>query len=428
MWDRIAGAPRAGRWLAVFFIAFAVTCEAGAAGTSPAMAALPGGVSPEVPLAATEGARTASGEPGQTVYDGTLDVTWLADANLASTKTFGVHGINQDGSMDYQTAVKWVSAMNAHNYLGHRTWQLPTTPAKGKGCTNTGPHGNHFGYLCSTSAMGSLYYTTLGLHERNTAVPIPDTLSGGFSDFQPYLYWTGTAAAKAGYRTFSFNTGWAGTNVPLHTMYVLPMIPGNPFNTPVSLPPRSLYASADGKTVYDPSAGVTWLADADLAKTEKFGVAGINRDGSMEHHAAVSWIEAMNKADWLGEKDWQLPMSGSCGGFGCETGPLGELYYHGLDLGHGRPAAATPDTTLGDFQDIQPYLYWSCAAQRVKSPCKGLPAPGFGWSFSFGNGFQGTDVMKNELYATAYYPGGRPTKPPPPPCKPQQPGKPVTCT
>ena len=40
------------------------------------------------------------------------------------------------------------------------------------------------------------------------------------------------------------------------------------------------------------------------------------------------------------------------------------------------------------------------------TPCSSAaPATGFQWSFSFGNGFEGTDVLSNDLYATAYYPG-----------------------
>ena len=45
------------------------------------------------------------------------------------------------------------------------------------------------------------------------------------------------------------------------------------------------------------------------------------------------------------------------------------------------------------------------------------------WSFSFGNGYQGTDVTQNALYVEVYYPN--PPRPIPPPivrCPPHQPG------
>src|SRR5471032_1938221 len=77
---------------------------------------------------------------GLTVYDTVLKVNWLANANLAGTPanlagtpdpTFGVANITPGGSMNYQTALNWVAALNHYQivgYLGHNNWQLPTTP------------------------------------------------------------------------------------------------------------------------------------------------------------------------------------------------------------------------------------------------------------------------------------------------------------
>lgn len=69
------------------------------------------------------------GNPGNDViYDDVLDLTWLADANLAGTMDFGVSGIGSDG-MDWSTANQWIAAMNQHDgnkgYLGINTWRLP---------------------------------------------------------------------------------------------------------------------------------------------------------------------------------------------------------------------------------------------------------------------------------------------------------------
>src|SRR5262249_48475304 len=152
--------------------------------------------------------------------------------------------------------------------------------------------------------------------------PIPDQKAGPFHDFQPYLYWSetkvGTGPGSNGFYAFSFASGHLGSNINEHYMYVLPMIPGK-------LPGRyspaglgGLQISANGKTIYDPSAvvggvaGVTWLADADLAKTESFGaqcvkpsgINCINPDGSMTHATAEKWIAGMNSyhggTGWLG--------------------------------------------------------------------------------------------------------------------------------
>jgi len=380
---------------------------------------------------------------GLTVYDTHLQVMWLADANLAGTSAgqFGVQNITPGGSMDYKAANQWVAALNGLNsgagYLGHNSWQLPTMPNYDPNCSATGPlpYQNSFGYSCLNSDMGSLFYQSLSLQYPNTAVPIPDNRVGPFKNFQPYLYWSTIDSQNptAGYRTFSFNTGWEGANVDKHYLYVLPMIEGNPFGTLFN--GTGLQPSADGKTVYDPVADVTWLADADLAKTMKFGAQCIhpedgtqciNPDGSMRHETAENWKDGMNAAAYLNQTNWHLPPTpdtdSTCSlpensilktfGFGCKSSPLGELFYNQLGLSQGTPVVPAPNINVGPFINIQPYLYWSsCEPLDGQSPCHdqngnpaSVPAPGFGWSFSFGNGFQGTDVQANDLYVMVYFP------------------------
>jgi hypothetical protein len=396
---------------------------------------------------------------GTTVYDSVLKVNWMANANLAGTLAgkFGIAHIGTNGAMDYHTAVLWVAALNGPNgdtlNLGHHNWQLPTSPATDHSCSATGAHGNSFGWGCMNSAMGSLFYQSLGLQYPDTAVAIPNGTVGPFTNFQPYLYWSGmiASAPAKGYRTFSFNTGWVGANVRIEYLYVLPMIPGR-LCTSAYCPTyhattfNTLEVSDDGKVVYDPDAvdpvtgviGVTWLADADLAKTRKFGAQCsrpngtkcINPDGSMTLKTAkTKWITGMNtyqdpgynSPGYLGQSNWQLPpiaeTDQTCSlknfGFGCTGSPMGELFYDQLGQSKGTPVLATPNINVGPFNHIQPYLYWSsCEPPNGQSPCLAVlsdgvtpaPAPGFEFSFSFGNGFQDTDVTGNDLYVMVYYP------------------------
>jgi len=412
--------------------------------TRPKMASIPlPNVSPQLvsacragkdsaAVAAPASAALVAAADGQTVYDPNLNVTWLADANLAGTQTFGVSNINENGSMDYATAVRWVAAMNALDdgagYLGHKNWQLPTAPDQGSSCARTGRHGESFGFHCSGGALGSLYYRSLGLREPDTAVRIPTNTVGPFNDFQPYLYWSGSPPAdpKQGFVSFSFNTGFQGANVTLNYLYVLPVIKGKLPGTPPATD-KGLEVNPDGQTVYDPVAQVTWLADANLAAKQTFGVAGINPDGSMEHSVAVQWIAAMNKADqgrgYLSQTNWQMPetvspdptcsigMNGTTG-YDCTGSPMGELFYKQLGLLRGESVAAAPDVKVGPFHDIQPYLYWACEAETAITACLAAgPADGFEWNFSFGNGFEGTNLLANDLYVMVYYPGS-PTKTP----------------
>src|ERR1035441_5255062 len=160
---------------------------------------------------------------GLTVYDTVNGVTWLADANFASSNRFGLPlcsgsgsgvriCVNPGGSMNYQAAAVWVQAMNAANYLGRDDWQLPTTPTIDKNCGKTGPTGDSFGFGCSAGALDYLY-NTLGLTSPSTTVPIPANTVGPFSNIQPYLYWSQSSAGPtAGNMTFSFATGWPGAN------------------------------------------------------------------------------------------------------------------------------------------------------------------------------------------------------------------------
>src|ERR1700683_5091681 len=67
-----------------------------------------------------------------------------------------------------------------------------------------------------------------------------------------------------------------------------------PIAAPASAP---LVPAADGQTVYDPNLKVTWLADANLATKQTFGVANINKSGSMNYATAVQWVAGVNKRD-----------------------------------------------------------------------------------------------------------------------------------
>jgi len=374
--------------------------------------------------------RFAPSADGLTVHDNLLHVTWLADANFAASHKFGLP-ITGSGSMTYPTARKWLVALNGDNrgagYLGHKNWTLPSTPTTDERCSVArGPHGNSFGFNCTNSAMGSLYYRGLGLRAPNTAVPIPPNTVGPFKNFQPYLYWSGTGKNKSeratrrenGDHTFSFNTGWQGANVSNHVMYVLPMIDGALRGT-TPAKGTELQSSPDGQTVYDPVTNVTWLANANLAAETPFNVAGINAAGAMARTTADAFIKAMNSYKgngYLGQSRWQLPptnpdvnCSNRNGGDNCSGSPLGELYYNQLikilGVRAGEPVVRAPNVTVGPFHNIQPYLYWSCAGNGSQPTCGGAPAaPGFQWSFSFGNGFQGTDAVGNHLYVMVYAP------------------------
>lgn len=361
-----------------------------------------------------------------TVYDPVNDISWLADGNLPSSNRFGLPlcagpgsgtCINASGSMRYDAAVAWVAAVNAANYLGHSTWQLPTSPVSDSGCGRRGPNGNAFGFGCVASALATLY-NGLGLTAPASADPVTTGTVGPFRNIQPYLYWSDSLGTGAsGMATFSFATGWQGANTLPNFLYAFPMIPGKLPGTPAATG-TGLQVNPGGQTVYDPETNVTWLADANVAATNRFGLPVctdpltpalcVASDGAMTYASAQQLIANMNAAGYLGQSNWQLPpIDATCPGYGCGgiQNPLGNLFYTQLGFAAGG-TVAEPDVVVGPFHDIQPYLYWSCSGATIHSACDAAgPSPNFEWSYSFGSGFEGTDLIQNTLFVTVYFVG-----------------------
>ena len=143
---------------------------------------------------------------GQVVNDTDLNITWLANANLAATNTFGLATgvnlgyvtasaqsvINSNGTMTWGGAVTWVNAMNAANYLGYNDWRLPITLQSDPSCTY-GPYGSTTGYNCTGSEMGHLYYPELGGQAYQSIATTHNTNYGLFQNLSvPGPAWSST--------------------------------------------------------------------------------------------------------------------------------------------------------------------------------------------------------------------------------------------
>ena len=101
---------------------------------------------------------------GKVVYDSDLNITWLANGNLAESNTFGVTGFEADGGMNWNNAEPqaWLNAMNDAFYLGINGWRFPATVHPDSTCSNTQPKYS-VGSDCIGSEMGHLYYVEFGL-------------------------------------------------------------------------------------------------------------------------------------------------------------------------------------------------------------------------------------------------------------------------
>ena len=131
---------------------------------------------------------------GGLIYDSTQNVTWLQDANYAQTSSY-----DADGKMDWSTASSWADGLS---YGGHDDWRLPTTPNSDATCMFPSPPS--WGWNCTGSEMGSLYYTTLGNAQFDDISAIN---TGPFTNIQSE-YLSGSAYPAAGdYWGFDFDGG-----------------------------------------------------------------------------------------------------------------------------------------------------------------------------------------------------------------------------
>jgi hypothetical protein len=138
---------------------------------------------------------------GQVVYDQTTNLSWIANANLAATNTFGVNGINPGGYMTWNTAQNWIAAMDAANYMGNSDWRLPTSDT----CS---------GLNCTGSELGNLFYNGLGQAALRDIGTVHNANYSLFKNVQDINLWSGTEwAPSPTYAAWEFNTYAGSQNV-----------------------------------------------------------------------------------------------------------------------------------------------------------------------------------------------------------------------
>jgi hypothetical protein len=173
---------------------------------------------------------------GGLIYDTDLNVSWLSDANLAATNTFGLSrnvdlgpilGVNtyggsyiyDDGRMTWGGAMKWVDAMNAASYLGYHDWRLPA--------------------YNPISEMSHLYYNEFGGCYGCFLPAIANNNFSLFTNFQLTwngYYWTGTESVQyeiAAYY-FDFLSGDQGDQfTKQNAMFAMAVRPGDVSAVPI---------------------------------------------------------------------------------------------------------------------------------------------------------------------------------------------------
>ena len=142
-------------------------------------------------------------------YDTALNITWLADANLAKTSGYSARGF-----FSWADASEWVAQLDVGGVTG---WRLPTMVDTGVGgCGVIANGGSDCGYNAdtSTSELAHMFYVTLGNKAQKS--PTGATQSGsGLSNSGPFVnlrsgsfsYWVDAGVpSSSGYAWF-FGTG-----------------------------------------------------------------------------------------------------------------------------------------------------------------------------------------------------------------------------
>jgi len=201
-------------------------------------------------VGATANAALVSRLGGQAVYDTDLNITWLADANLAASNTFGTAGIDSSGFMTWDTANTWIGNMNAANYLGFHDWRLPITPQPDSTCSgqtsDVPPQG--VGTGCTGSEMGHLFYTEFGATANNSVLTTGNpTELAKFTNVQTGFYWSGTEFAPFPSFTwfFGFSSGVQDASGRLNSFFAWAVRSGDVSAVPV---PATVWLFGSGLT------------------------------------------------------------------------------------------------------------------------------------------------------------------------------------
>lgn len=148
-----------------------------------------------------------------------------------------------------------------------------------------------------------------------------------------------------------------------------------------------------GGLIYDTDLNITWLQDANYAKT-----SGYDDNGLMTWQQAMVWADNLVYA---GYEDWRLPVTvqpdlscsgqqwGGSAGYDCSGSSMGHLYYTAL----GNDAMEVISNT-DPFVNLQPDGYWSRTSWE--------PYPHHAWEFDFYSGYQGVD-LKIKDYSEGHY-------------------------
>ena len=169
-----------------------------------------------------------------------------------------------------------------------------------------------------------------------------------------------------------------------------------------------------GGLIYDTDLNVTWLADANYARTSGYAdtLYGSGSDGRMTWSQAEAWVAHLVYHDPvrnLDLKGWRLPttlqpdptcsvQSGSDSfGYHCTGSELGHLFYKELGGKTATPIGTTHNASFSLFSQAPNSLYWSGTAYA--------PDASQAWGFMFDSGSSLAGGKGNRMYVLPVRPG-----------------------
>ena len=137
---------------------------------------------------------------GLAYYDPDADLTWLADANAAGA------------TMNWADANAWAAGLDVAGVTG---WRLPDTLQQDASCSGQSGGVVSYGYNCTGSEMGNLFYNVLGGVAGQSITTTHNTNYDLFSNVQSSYYWSATEYAPTTGGAWLFHMGLGlqnGTN------------------------------------------------------------------------------------------------------------------------------------------------------------------------------------------------------------------------
>lgn len=130
--------------------------------------------------------------------------------------------------------------------------------------------------------------------------------------------------------------------------------------------------------IYDNDLNITWLQDANFAKTSEF-----DNDGRLSWADANAWAEQLTVA---GFSDWRLPRltsSTDCIGANCSHSELEHLLNGELGGESEAGLALQHNSNYALFNNLHPSVYW------LKNELADAPGLSLGWGFATNRGIHG---------------------------------------